>query len=728
MRIVLSIAFIGRDWVLRRVSAMGLPRWSRVVLLRHRLPMHLFHPAPRSALRLFPALLLMLTLLLGGCGWVAPIGQQGRNYIALDGQVEMLRDPQGTLDVRAVAARDALQPVSPEFNLGYIPDAVWLRLRLDRMPPLPRVLLLQVDAPLADTVRLYLPQPDGSFRELRRGEDVSLREYPYLMRTPVFQLEAADGRYPELYLRLTERNAMTVALKLWEPQALLAQEALAATQGSVFLGFIIALCLAGAFIWTRSGVGPVRWYVAYIASSAYTVYKTRGLVGPFLYVEMADGGDRVLGVVMALSVGIAVSFSVRLMTLQAYFPRSTRVYEAVVWSVVGCACVGFLLGAFGTVMPWIQGMSLLSVPLLLLAAAYLTWRGNTTARLYLVAFSVLYLVFFRAFLINLGLLPNTPFMRGGAPLALGLTLHLLLLTFSFAQRFYTLEKERQDALALALTASQRAEVSLEDKVRERTRELDEEIAQRQDTELRLRQSKARLRQALSTEQRLREEQREFVTMLSHEFRTPLAIIHASGQMLRDTETALQPANQRRIDKIQTSVERMDGLIERFLDNELLLSEEGVLQLTTFALAPLIAEALDAMEPARERVQVDLAAAPTLLHSDRGLLRIALDNLVTNALKYSPAGAPVRVSAWVEDASVVIAVADEGPGIPQDEQASVFNKFARGRDSGGTAGAGLGLYLVRRIAVRLGGALTLHSAGAGATFRLRLPLTNAAAME
>ncbi|WJI17527.1 sensor histidine kinase [Pseudoxanthomonas winnipegensis] len=659
-------------------------------------------------------------MLLGGCGWVEPISQQGRNYIALDGQVEMLRDPQGTLDVRTVAARAALQPVPPEFNLGYIPDTVWLRLRLDRMPPLPRVLLLQVDAPLADTVRLYLPRPDGSFRELRRGEDVSLREYPYLMRTPVFQLEAADGRYPELYLRLTERNAMTVALKLWEPQALLAQEGLAATQGSVFLGFVIALCLAGAFIWTRSGAGPVRWYVAYIASSAYTVYKTRGLVGPFLYVEMADGGDRVLGVVMALSVGIAVSFSVRLMRLQDYFPRSTRVYEVVVWSVVACACVGFLLGAFGTVMPWIQGMSLLSIPLLLLAAAYLTWRGNAMARLYLVAFSVLYLAFFRAFLINLGLLPNTPFMRGGAPLALGLTLHLLLLTFSFAQRFYTLEKERQDALALALTASQRAEASLEHKVRERTRELDEEIAQRQATEL-------RLRQALTTEQRLREEQREFVTMLSHEFRTPLAIIHASGQMLRDTETTLQPANQRRIEKIQASVERMDGLIERFLDNEHLLSEEGVLQLTTFALAPLIAEALDAMEPARERVQVDLAGAPTLT-SDRGLLRIALDNLLTNALKYSPAEAPVRMSARVEDASVVIAVADEGPGIPQDEQASVFNKFARGRDSGGTAGAGLGLYLVRRIAVRLGGTLTLHSAGAGATFRLRLPLTNAAAVE
>lgn len=670
-------------------------------------------------------LLLLIVLLLGGCGRIQSVSEQGRRSIALDGHVQMLRDRAGTLDVHAVAARGDLQPASPEFSLGYIPDAVWLRLRLDRMTGLPRVLMLQVDAPLADTVRLYVPQPGGGFRELRRGEDVSQREYPYLLRTPVFQLEAPDGRYPEVYLRLTERNAMTVALKLWEPQALLAHEALSASQDSIFLGFILALCMAGTFIWRRSGVGPVRWYVAYIATSGYSVYKTRGLVGPFFRLDTHDGGDTVLGVVLALSVAIAVSFSVRLMALHTHFPRLSRAYETFVWLVIGVACTGFLLGRFGTVMPFVQGLSLVSVPLLLLVAAYLSWRGQAMAKLYLVAFLVLYIAFFRGFLINLGLLPNTPWLRNGAPLAVGLTLHLLLLTFSFAQRFYALEKQRQDALALALELSQQSEASLEHKVRERTRELAEEIVQRQATEQRLRESKTQLRQALVAEQRLREEQREFVTLLSHEFRTPLSIIHASGQMLQDTETALQPAGRRRIEKIQRSVERMSELIERFLDDEQVLSDEGALKREVFALPALIDEVLDALDPSRERVRVELAQAPLRVDCDRGLLRIALDNLLGNALKYSGPGQPVRLTATAQAQTLILGVADQGPGIPQHEHTGIFRKFARGSGSGGTAGAGLGLYLVKRIALRLGGELTLDSDGRGATFSLRLPQAVAA---
>jgi len=674
-------------------------------------------------MRRFPLLsLLLLAVLLAACGRVVPMSGQDNRGISLDGQVSMLRDRAGTLDVRDVAARTDLQPTASAFNLGYIPDAVWLRLRLDRMAGLPRVLMLQVDAPLADTVRLYLPGANGTFREVRRGEDVSRHDYPYLMRTPVFQLESPDGRYPTVYLRVTERNAMTVELKLWAPQGLLEHETIAASQVSVFLGFAIALCLAGAFIWRRSRVGPVRWYVAYVASSGYCLYETRGLVGPFFHLGLrGDHGDILLGVVFALSVGIAVSFSVRLMSLRTHFPRFTRIYETLVWVVALSASIGFLLGHFGQVMPVMQLFSLCSVPLMLALATYLTARGHAPARLYLVAFSVLYLAFSRTFLINLGILPNTSFMRGGGPLAIGLALHLLLLTFAFAQRFYTLERERKEAQQLALDTALQAEASLEHKVRQRTRELDEEIAQHQATELALRENKAQLEQALATEQRMREEQREFVMMVSHEFRTPLAIIHASGQMLRDTETALASAGRHRVEKIQVAAERMSDLIERFLDNEHLLSESRVLKPTTFALERLVADALDAIDPMRERVEVDLARAPAMLTCDRGLLRIALDNLLTNALKYSPVDAHVRLSVADAGDTVEISVADEGPGIPPAEQAGVFLKFARGGNSRGTVGAGIGLYLVRRIVARMGGEIALHSAeGTGATFTLRLP--------
>ena len=125
-----------------------------------------------------------------------------------------------------------------------------------------------------------------------------------------------------------------------------------------------------------------------------------------------------------------------------------------------------------------------------------------------------------------------------------------------------------------------------------------------------------------------------------------------------------------------------------------------------------------------RVSAEVNGALPHLRGDRERLRQVVQNLVDNAVKYSPAGSEVRVSARADDRIVRVEVQDQGPGIPLDDQKLIFEKFGRSVVAGGTKpGTGLGLFIARSIAEAHGGSLHVESAPArGATFTLELPAT------
>jgi two-component system sensor histidine kinase KdpD len=116
----------------------------------------------------------------------------------------------------------------------------------------------------------------------------------------------------------------------------------------------------------------------------------------------------------------------------------------------------------------------------------------------------------------------------------------------------------------------------------------------------------------------------------------------------------------------------------------------------------------------------------LAHVDAVHLEQALTNLLENAAKYAPAGAPIAVEASMAGDSIALAVVDHGPGIPADERERIFTKFYRlGREGGRAAGAGLGLAIVRGLIEANGGRVWVEeTSGGGATFRLTLPVGEA----
>ena len=218
----------------------------------------------------------------------------------------------------------------------------------------------------------------------------------------------------------------------------------------------------------------------------------------------------------------------------------------------------------------------------------------------------------------------------------------------------------------------------------------------------------------------------FVFTVSHEFRNPLAVIMSCSDVLQRTRDSLtREEHEHQIGGIQQSVRRMADMME-----ELLLlgrSESGRLQCKpeTTDVRALCSQIVDQVTSATSsRCPIRLDAVAPLPHRqlDPGLLQHILTNLLTNAVKYSPEGSEVELRIEPQDDALVFTVTDHGPGIPEADQAHLFEPFHRGKNVGTTSGSGLGLAIVQRCVQAHGGSVHIESNEASGTRAIvRLPL-------
>lgn len=230
---------------------------------------------------------------------------------------------------------------------------------------------------------------------------------------------------------------------------------------------------------------------------------------------------------------------------------------------------------------------------------------------------------------------------------------------------------------------------------------------------------------LRGEREMRELKDSFIAMVSHEFRTPLGIIQSSAQIL-DRYLDRLPGEQRReqLVSITKNVRRMANLIEEVLVLGKVEGGQQRFQPEPLDLGPFFRKLMDEMHSATHGACPIHLSCPDLptAKADEALLRHILGNLITNAVKYSPSGLAVEVTVRQEGRSVLIAIKDQGIGIPAFDQASLFNAFQRGGNVGAISGTGLGLTIVKRCVDLHGGSLSFESReGQGTTFRVWLPV-------
>jgi len=219
---------------------------------------------------------------------------------------------------------------------------------------------------------------------------------------------------------------------------------------------------------------------------------------------------------------------------------------------------------------------------------------------------------------------------------------------------------------------------------------------------------------------------EFVSLVSHELRTPLTSIRGYLELvLEDEETAVPAEHRQYLAVVQRNSERLLRLVGDLLFVAQIDAGRLSVEREDLDVRELAAESLQAATPAAEArgVEVALDAEPAPLAGDRSRLAQLVDNLVSNAVKFTAGGGRVAVRVRREGDEVLLEVADSGMGIPADEQAQLFERFFRSSNARRAAvpGTGLGLVIVRAIAEAHGGTVSLESTeGVGTTFAVRLP--------
>lgn len=235
-----------------------------------------------------------------------------------------------------------------------------------------------------------------------------------------------------------------------------------------------------------------------------------------------------------------------------------------------------------------------------------------------------------------------------------------------------------------------------------------------------------LSRALSQERELNELKTRFITLVSHEFRTPLGIIMSAVELLRHHGERLSSdkAGELRED-IHASTLRMAGLMEQVLLLGRVEAGKAAYNPTKLNLVELCGKLTDeGLSATSHRCPVQFRSEGELteVQADEALVRHIFSNLLSNAVKYSPEGAPVEFKVHRENGEAVFTVKDKGIGIPKADQARLFEAFHRASNVGEIAGTGLGLLLVKRCVDLHHGSIALESAeGKGTTFTVKLPV-------
>jgi two-component system sensor histidine kinase GlrK len=224
----------------------------------------------------------------------------------------------------------------------------------------------------------------------------------------------------------------------------------------------------------------------------------------------------------------------------------------------------------------------------------------------------------------------------------------------------------------------------------------------------------------------------FLRHVSHELKTPLTALREGAELLHDQVAGpLAPPQQQVVGIMRDNSRKLQRLIEELLDYQRALHAAASLEVKKVSLEDLVHEAVQPHELAAQAKGLRLAieAHAASVEADPDKLRSIIDNLVSNAIKFTPPGGTITVRARAEGGEAIIDVVDTGPGVPAEERESIFNLFFRGRTKAdsGMKGSGLGLAIARELVEAHGGHIAVVGGGGGGHFRVTLPRRSARAL-
>jgi len=660
-----------------------------------------------------------------GAGDAALVVTRALSSWPIENALELLEDPDGTLSLAQIRAPPHslrfAAPSSLPVNLGYSRSAYWLRFDVEN-PTLEAVdWVLEVRYELLDQLALFVPGADG--RLARVSGDPSTGAYGPASRTPAFSMTEPPGRRT-LYLRVQTRTPVNIPLRAYSPRAFLRHHGQELTLLWLYFGLMFGLFAYNLFLLIAIRDQSYLHYLIYLAGFTAFMFLHNGMVRLLWPTVRLPLSELLVFAGCLVCVGM-ILFTRSFLATALYAPwldRLLRVCLAMAIAILGVATL------FRP--PWMiaaaSWFTLLLCLVMFFAGVRILALGFRPARFYVLAWSVLLAGVVLGLLQAVGAVPMTFLSAWGYQISSAL--EVILLSLALADRINT-----------SNAALETLNLGLEDRVRERTVELQRANAQLSE-EMQRRQRVEDARRAL--EGQLERSQRlealgRLAGGVAHDMNNALATVLGNATLLKEELPATTGVGGE-LDDILAAARRGKSLTQSLLS----FARQGDLRPSPLLLNELVAEVVRLLARTCSpsiSIEADLDEGIEVIEGDRAQLHFAVMNLCLNALQAMPEGGQLRLRTRARSLSaadpitraglipghyVELRVADSGVGMTPEVQRRAFDPFYTTKDLG--EGTGLGLAQVFGAVKQHGGEVTIDSApGAGCRVTVLLPTAHGA---
>lgn len=657
--------------------------------------------------------------------------------LVLTEQMEVLEDASQQLTLSDVrqndqAARFVLSGMhGSALSFGYTQSAMWLRLQLKNSSDQALARQLEVAYAGLSALQMHQVRSDGSTVSYVTGGATAFATRPHPSRFFVFPVNLPARGEQTVYLRIQSMKSMVVPVRLWEPAAYAAHERDDYTAQAWYFGMASAMAIFNLLLFAALRDRVYLLYVGFVVALALTLASGTGLAKEYLWPQANTWSEYAVALGNNIAIALLMLFMRNMLNLRAVAPRLERAVFALALAYLVLP-IGYALAY----QAWARAMLVFQVftaCFIVGVAVYCAWRGQRSARIFLLAFAALYVGGVCSALLTLDKIPANAFTLNG--MQIGSALEMLLLALALADRLNESRKETLRAQAEALAAERRvvetlraSERLLEERVQQRTAELSSTVEHLQRTQGELVQA-----EKLASLGAL-------VAGVAHELNTPIGNALTVATTLQDTTRALK-------DDVERG-ELRKSTLTRYIDDALPMTElitRASLRASNlvssfkrvavdqtsehrrrFDLRGLVDDVSSALAPGYKNaawtLQIDV---PEGLECDSypGPLGQVLTNLVQNAAIHAFGERDhglLKIEATATASDFELVISDDGAGMSPEVLSQIFDPFYTTRL--GQGGSGLGLSICMNIVTGvLGGTLQVFSElGQGTRFVIRAP--------
>lgn len=621
----------------------------------------------------------------------------------------------------------------------------WVRVRLrHREPSVRGQWVLDVAYPGIDSVQAFIPSGDTLLNSivvlgtryafLQSGASIvpamrSLRASRAAVPLPE---HALVGDAYTVYLRIVAQNPVHLHLIIHSRENFALQDQREYFFFGLIYGVMIFAFGYNLVIYFITRNPTLVYYLVYVAVTGVLVSGLNGFVADYLWLNIPDFSGRFLATMSVLAGIVGILFGQNFLQGAVVSPKLNRALNIVM--LLQALALPFTALNILT-LQHVGASSMVNLWLLVALSVLATRQGQTTARFYMTGWIFYGVIIFWVLLSVFGVTPYHNFWTVKL-ISIGTASEMVLFSFALASRLRALERSVEDE------RRQREIGELEFRYKLERAEQASEIEHLRNVELAelnaeietqhaiLRRRTADLEEANTFLKKLNEEKNELMNIVSHDLKNPISVFRGFAEMLQAGDTGAAQVRQITNQMIATA-DRMLGLVKNLLDMNRL--EAGAMQLNTvrFALHPIVESTLAQYQASaaakRLTLHFDNAAVSTfaddMVLADEQATMQVVDNLISNAVKYSPHGKNIFVRLQSSSKAVRLEVQDEGEGISDEDRKKLFGKFARlsARPTGGEHSTGLGLSIVKKMVEAMNGKVWCESElGKGATFIVELP--------